>query len=148
MAITGATRGLVRDRAGRRCEYCHADECWQFVRFTVDHIVPTSVGGTDDPSNLALACRNCNERRGNRERGVDPESGSIVALFDPRRDTWAEHFIWTHGGLRIAGTTPHGRATMDILDLNDDRHGQAVIRVRERDVRDGLHPPADDPVEE
>jgi hypothetical protein len=33
------------------------------ARFTVDHLLPRSRGGTDALENLALACRRCNERR-------------------------------------------------------------------------------------
>lgn len=35
----------------------------QYVTF--DHKLPASRGGTDEPSNLRLAHRACNERRGN-----------------------------------------------------------------------------------
>ena len=34
----------VRERANYLCEYCHANERWQYVRFTVDHVVPVSLG--------------------------------------------------------------------------------------------------------
>ena len=34
---------------------------------SVDHLVPVSKGGTDDPSNLRWACRTCNCARGNRQ---------------------------------------------------------------------------------
>ena len=30
---------------------------------TIDHLLPRSRGGTDDPGNLALACRRCNSRK-------------------------------------------------------------------------------------
>jgi len=70
MAVSPSTRRVVRERAHRHCEYCHADERWQFVRFTIDHMVPQSAGGSDDADNLALACRNCNERRGNPSKDV------------------------------------------------------------------------------
>jgi hypothetical protein len=30
------------------------------VTITVDHVIPTALGGTDDPSNLVAACRDCN----------------------------------------------------------------------------------------
>jgi endogenous inhibitor of DNA gyrase (YacG/DUF329 family) len=33
---------------------------------TIEHITPVSLGGTNDPSNLALAHRHCNTSRGNR----------------------------------------------------------------------------------
>jgi hypothetical protein len=145
MAVSPATRRLVRERARRRCEYCHADERWQFVRFTLDHVLPQSAGGSDEVDNLALACRNCNERRGNRLEGRDPETQAVVSLFNPRRDLWAEHFAWDATRLRIVGRTPRGRATVEILDLNDDRHDGTVIRIRARDVSDGYHPPPDDP---
>ncbi|MBW4435195.1 MAG: HNH endonuclease [Pelatocladus maniniholoensis HA4357-MV3] len=44
------------------------------TRFTVDHLIPRSLGGTDEVDNLALACRRCNERRYNFVAGVDPET--------------------------------------------------------------------------
>ena len=30
-------------------------------RFTIDHITPKSLGGSDELENLALACRRCNQ---------------------------------------------------------------------------------------
>src|SRR5215831_10920569 len=86
MAVSPATRLVVRERAQRRCEYCHADERWQFVRLTIDHVLPQSAGGSDETDNLALACRNCNERRGNRVIGRDPETEVVVPLFNPRSE--------------------------------------------------------------
>lgn len=48
MAISTSTRREVGNRAEGRCEYCHADERWQFVRFTLDHVIPQSEGGSDE----------------------------------------------------------------------------------------------------
>jgi len=146
MAVSARDRQGVRQRAGLRCEYCHADERWQFVRFTVDHVVPRSQGGGDEAANLALACRNCNERRGNRCVALDPDTAQVVPVFNPRRDRWSEHFAWSGDHIRLIGTTPTGRATVAMLDMNDDLHGGGVIRVRGRDLIDGYHPPPDDPV--
>lgn len=42
--------------------------------------------------------------------------------------------------------TPTGRATLALLDFNDERHGGHIQRIRERDLADGYHPPAGDPV--
>jgi hypothetical protein len=146
MAITQTIRRFVRERADKRCEYCHADERWQFVAFTMDHIVPVSDDGSDDASNLALACRNCNERRSNRQSAEDPTTQRIVPIFNPRQDHWADHFAWSSDNLRIIGATPTGRATVQALDMNDERRGETVIRVRQRDIKDGYHPPSDDPI--
>ena len=146
MAVMQTTRRLVRERAGKRCEYCHADERWQFVAFTVDHIVPLSDDGSDEASNLALACRNCNERRSNRQSAEDPQTQRMARLFNPRQDSWADHFAWSSDRLRLIGTTPTGRATVAALDMNDERRGETVVRVRQRDIRDGYHPPPGDPI--
>lgn len=145
MAVTAKTQRIVRERAAACCEYCHADESWQFIRFTLDHVVPLSADGSDDADNLALACRNCNERRGNRTEAIDFTSQQIVSLFNPRRDEWNQHFAWSPDGLRLTGTTPIGRATIELLDINDDRHNGRVLLIRERDLLDGLHPPEADP---
>lgn len=40
------------------CLGCDADD------FEIDHKVPVSDGGSDDPSNLALACVDCNRGKG------------------------------------------------------------------------------------
>lgn len=34
---------------------------------SADHLIPVSLGGTNDPSNLRWACRTCNCARGNRQ---------------------------------------------------------------------------------
>jgi len=76
----------VRNRANFLCEYCHADERWQFVPFTIDHVVPLAEGGADEPDNLALACFNCNRYKSNK-LSVDD-----ISLFNPRAMSWNEHF--------------------------------------------------------
>ena len=54
--------------------------------------------------------------------GVDPESGVITRLFNPRTDRWAAHF--RYDGATIVPRTPVGRATVVTLALNaPDRLG-------------------------
>lgn len=33
---------------------------------TCDHVVPKAAGGTDDPTNLCVLCRECNSAKGSR----------------------------------------------------------------------------------
>lgn len=50
---------LVRERAHFRCEYCHYPERLSTAPLSIDHLLPRSLGGTDQLDNLALACRRC-----------------------------------------------------------------------------------------
>ncbi len=58
-------REYLLEKWGWRCAYCGAEN----VPLEIDHIVPRSRGGTDRVSNLTLACRKCNEAKGNRDVG-------------------------------------------------------------------------------
>jgi hypothetical protein len=108
--------------------------------------MPQSLGGSDEPENLALACHRCNERRYNFTTGLDPETQLETPLFNPRQQQWSDHFIWTADGLKILGITPTGRATCTRLDLNDEYHDDGFIQEsRQYWVEAGWHPPREDP---
>jgi 5-methylcytosine-specific restriction endonuclease McrA len=47
------------------------------LSITIDHTIPISLGGTDDPANLTAAHRICNIRKGNRSLG--PEQLRMIA---------------------------------------------------------------------
>jgi len=83
------------------------------------HIVPRQHGGTDDRSNLALACHRCNLRKGTNPDRIDPVTGGIVPFFDPRRDRWLDHFHFQ--GPVIEGITAVGRTTVKVRSMNDTR---------------------------
>jgi len=55
-------REYLLEKWQRRCAYCGAEN----LPLEVEHIVPNSRGGTDRVSNLALACGECNQAKGNR----------------------------------------------------------------------------------
>jgi hypothetical protein len=117
--IGRATRRRVHDRAGGCCEYCRtrqADE--PFITYQVEHVIPRQHGGGDEEENLALACPQCNLHKGPNLTGVDPESKTIEPLFNPRRQTWDEHF--EARGPHIIGKTATGRVTVRVLAMNDD----------------------------
>jgi len=89
-------------------------------------------GGTAAPDNLALACIHCNRFKGPNIAGVDPDSGEIVRLFNPRRDIWTEHFIWD--GPELEGLTQIGRVTISLLLINDPE----VVAVRKALQEEGI----------
>jgi len=140
-SIPRAQQAEVRRRAQALCESCHTAEQWQYVPFTVDHIVPLAQGGTGTLKNLALACFHCNRRKADRLQAVDPVSAELVALFHPRWHSWDEHFIWSANSLQIVRLTAIGRATIAALDL----HRERVVHIRAADVLVHRHPPASDP---
>ena len=65
----------MSQRAGHRCEYCHAPEAIFNLAFEVEHVIPISRQGADDESNLALACRACNLRK------ADYLTGAVLGLW-------------------------------------------------------------------
>jgi len=105
----------------------------------VEHIIPQAAGGPSTEENLWLACPLCNGHKGTQTHGTDPESGERVPLFNPRRQTWREHFRWSEDGTLIIGQTACGRATVVALQLNNEH----LVRARRRCVMAGWHPPKD-----
>ena len=77
---------VVAERAGHRCEYCHAPEAVFNIPFEVEHITPLTKDGSDEASNWALACRSCNLNKSNHTDGFDPVTQKRVRLFHPRQD--------------------------------------------------------------
>jgi hypothetical protein len=139
-------RQSVRERANFLCEYCHSPEQASAARFEIDHIQPLSLGGSNELNNLALACQRCNSYKYNLTTGTDPQTQTSTKLFNPRLDSWSEHFIWTNDGLMIIGTTTLGRATSDRLDFNDQKHNEGfIVKARHFWVSGGWHPPLNDP---
>jgi HNH endonuclease len=135
--ISQFTQLRVRKRANYLCEYCHADERWQFVIFTIDHILPISERGTDSFENLALACFHCNRYKSNKQIIGN------VQMFNPRQMSWNEHFIWSKDTLRILPKTEIGKATIELLQFNRER----LLVIRADDVKINRHPPKDDEIE-
>jgi 5-methylcytosine-specific restriction endonuclease McrA len=132
--VPASLRSTVAHRSSGRCEYCRLSQASQEATFHVDHIIPTSAGGQTVADNLALACVSCSLRKGARRVAPDPASGDHVPLFNPRRDDWAEHFEWN--GVRLAGKTSSGRATIEALDLNRP----LILAIRKEEEAAGRHP--------
>jgi hypothetical protein len=129
--MDATTRDLVRRRAANRCEYCLLRQEDTELVHHVEHIVARQHGGSDHPDNLALACHRCNLHKGPNLTGVDPLTGEVSRLFDPRSDIWAHHFVLRD--VRIEGITASGRATVQVLGMND---------ARRLEIRRAVGPPA------
>jgi 5-methylcytosine-specific restriction endonuclease McrA len=118
------------------CEYCKCLEKFSPSEFTTDHIIPISLGGTNNLLNLARACQACNGSKYTATTAIDPASGDEVPLFHPRKDKWNNHFEWTKDLLQMRGKSPTGRATIVRLKTNRP----AFINLRQLLIDNG-HPP-------
>jgi hypothetical protein len=121
-------RDLIVDRAGNRCEYCQRHQSATESPFEVEHIVARKHHGPTDENNLCLSCIACNQFKGPNIAGIDPQTSEISRLFHPRNDVWGEHFEWN--GDVLVGLTAIGRATIDVLKINDD--SRILLRELER----------------
>lgn len=68
---------LALTPAGVRCHYCQRYKLVEVI--VADHYIPLVRGGTNDRSNLVLACRNCDQNKG-------PMTGDeyLAVIDDPK----------------------------------------------------------------
>lgn len=119
------------------CAYCLSQEAISGTQFTVDHIIPESLGGGYGLDNLCLCCWDCNLIKHNRIAGLDPETEIETSLFHPIKEKWQAHFRWVQNGVKIMGKTSTGRATIYLMRLNRP----ILMQARTRWVEAGWHPP-------
>ena len=117
--MDAVTRDAVQRRTDGRCEYCVLRQEHSELTHHAEHIIAKQHGGSEELDNLALACHLCNLRKGPNLTGIDPVTGRLVPLFHPRRNRWADHFRFR--SVPIEGITPVGRATVQVLGMNDAR---------------------------
>jgi len=130
--MTAADREAVRQRASRRCEYCHLpDFTMEPQDFHVEHVIARKHGGKDDMENLAWSCIFCNLYKGPNLASFDPDTGELTRLFHPRRDRWDEHFRLE--GARICGLTAVGRTSIWLLEMNS----AILVSLRSNLMREG-----------
>lgn len=125
----------VRECAEHRCEYCKTPTSISEFTFPLDHIVSQQHGGETKFENLALSCPHDNFHKGPNIAGLDPETGRLTRLFNPRRQRWNAHFAWN--GPIVVGRTAVGRTTIHVLKMNHpDR-----VELRRLLIGAGLLPP-------
>ncbi len=99
-----------------------------------DHVRSEKHGGQTTLENIALACFHCNRHKGSDLGSVDPETGSLTPLYNPRAQKWSEHFLLQ--GVVIVPRSAEGRVTVALLQVNaPDR-----IRVRQALADAGRYP--------
>lgn len=114
--VPDTLRIQVRQRAGRRCEYCRKPEGVSAYPHQADHIVAVKHNGETELDNLAWACFQCNSNKGSDLTTFDPETKALVRLFDPRTEHWDDHFEFQNA--MIVGKSASGRATIQLLQMN------------------------------
>lgn len=82
MALSKRLRFEILNRDGHTCRYCGGQP--PDVVLTVDHVLPTALGGADDPSNLCAACRDCNAGKSSVKPG-----GPVVEQVARDAERWA-----------------------------------------------------------
>jgi len=115
--VSGELRKQVIERAGGCCEYCLMSREDRLTPFHVDHVIAEKHNGLTASMNLCLSCPECNEYKGSDLASIDPETGEITPLFNPRKHRWSDHFRLNH--VSIEPLTPEGPATVFLLHLND-----------------------------
>lgn len=78
-------RCILAERDGMDCHWCKgklqmADACKPMYA-TLDHIIPHSVGGSNQPHNLVLACSKCNGARGSVESHIPKKVHHVKRLL-------------------------------------------------------------------
>lgn len=126
----------VRERAGGCCEYCQLPQTCTSLPHEVDHIRSQKLRGPTTLENLCLACARCNWYKGPLDSGYDPETDARTRLFNPRTDTWREHFEWV--GATLKGKSVIGRTTIDVLRINQAER----VEQRRTLIEIGLFPAA------
>lgn len=134
--IPRTLRDKVRIAARNRCGYCHAPQELVIGTLEIEHLWPEAEGGTSDEENLWLACSVCNSHKSAQTSSKDPQTGTEVPLFNPRRDDWNSHFCWDVAQAHVVGCTPIGRGSVVALQLNNDQS----VQVRKAWITFGVFP--------
>ncbi len=111
------TRLKVARRASFCCEYCQIHQDDMFIAFEIDHIISLKHGGGNEFDNLAYACPHCNQHKGSDLTTFLNDYDDIVALFNPRKATWSDHFETLDG--EILAKSRIGQATLKLLKFNE-----------------------------
>ena len=136
-SISKSIREQIINQADNRCEYCRSSSRLTGIPLVIDHIVPTSLTGSNEIDNLCAACYRCNEFKGAKITSNDPVTNEFILLFNPRKEKCSDHFRWAKVGTHIIGITATGRGTVLSLRLNNEN----IVQARAIWIGLNWHPP-------
>ena len=113
-----ALREQVRQRAHDCCEYCQMPQMCTQLPHEVDHIRSQKHKGSTTLENLCWACALCNGHKGSDASAYVPGTDELVRLFNPRLDSWSDHFEWR--GPKLQAKTNIASATIELFRINAD----------------------------
>jgi len=138
-----------------QCCYCALpNPSTHGLNWDVEHVVPrqTHAAFMFTGVNLAVACRECNSRKGRKQTLVDssvttyPSSPEAFLIVHPHFDNWTDHIL--RDDVTYASFTSKGKWTIRECDLNrfsgrmiglryaisDDRYENTVRRLLKEDM--------------
>ncbi len=130
--ISAKLRRLVQERASNLCEYCLISFDDFGTGFHIDHVIGEKHAGPTLDHNLCFACMECNLAKGSDLATL--VQGELVRLFNPRIDSWIEHFALD--GPVIRSRTKIGEGTLRLLGMNEP----ARIGLRKMLIKAGRYP--------
>lgn len=129
----------IRLDAKNRCGYCLGEQKYILAWLEIEHIYPRAKGGKTVKENLWLACPFCNTFKSSQTHGIDPQTKRKIPLFNPRTQSWKNHFEFDSDRATILGKTVCGRATVNTLNINYE----LALETRKHWVGVGWYPPKD-----
>lgn len=132
--IPSHLRRTVEVRSAGNCENCRIHNDHAILPHEPDHVIALKHGGATVADNLAFSCFLCNRFKGSDIASIDPRTGAVVRLFNPRQDEWSEHFRCNSDG-QIVPLTDVGRATARLLRFNLSES----VRTRRELIRRNLY---------
>jgi 5-methylcytosine-specific restriction endonuclease McrA len=78
------SRRNVWIRDGKKCAYCGTPLIYE--QSTLDHVISTYKGGKDKWDNLVIACKKCNNKKGNKYL----QDTNMYLRVTPRKPSWME----------------------------------------------------------
>jgi hypothetical protein len=90
MAVSRRLRYEILRRDDHACRYC--GQRAPDVPLTVDHVIPVALGGTDEPTNLVTACKDCNAGKSSSS----PDAPIVENVTDDAL-RWSRAMAWAAG---------------------------------------------------